>query len=767
MKKFVAFLSVFLFGIVSFAQQLSIGGWQTHMPYGQSIEVLNAGDKLINLSQYGVFTLDLKDSSIELITKLDGLSGVLINCGAYDSETKSLIIGYENLNIDIIKGNKIINVNDIFKKSITGLKVLHSINVIDKVAYINCGFATVLYDLEREEIRDTYYLGQNGNPLSIYEVAKLGNKIYASTDSGILEADYLNPNLANYQNWRKHGVADDYPPGNAAYSLTAFNGKLYAYFVNKTMEYDGLSWSVPSLIYQGGVSKYRTGNNNLIIVNTSSIVCYDNNLSPAEIYGAPALEYSVKSATYDNSGQLWIADFNNCLMKYKGINEQPTVKFKPNGPFGVSARRLAIENKKLLVASGSVGDNYSLKFLLNGVYTYQEGTWSNFNYLNNAVLDTFTDITVVVADPKSNKEYYGTFGKGLLEFNNNGFIKNYSYHNSTIGQTIGNPGQYRVSGLAYDSKNQLWVANYWAEKPISVLKTNGQWQSFEFPGVFSEYKYVADITIDRNDQKWVLMPFNNAILVFKENANGSVTYKKLTSGEGFGNLPKEATEVFSITEDLDGKIWVGTNSGVVVFYSPSSILQSGANIDAQPVRVVDGEFVQLLLATETVTTIKVDGANRKWMGTKNGAWLFSPDGTKQIKFFNMENSPLLANKINDIAIDQETGVVYFATDDGISSYRGDATEGKEENASNVKVFPNPVREGYSGSIAIQGLVNNANVKVTDINGVIVFKTIANGGQAIWNGRNFQGEKVSTGVYLVLSTDELGEQTLVKKILFIH
>ena len=155
------------------------------------------------------------------------------------------------------------------------------------------------------------------------------------------------------------------------------------------------------------------------------------------------------------------------------------------------------------------------------------------------------------------------------------------------------------------------------------------------------------------------------------------------------------------------------------------------------------------------------------MGTKNGAWLFSDDGAQQIHYFNTSNSPLLANKINDIAINAENGIVYFATDNGIVSYRSDATKGYEVNLDQVKVFPNPVKENYEGIIAIQGLVNNAEVKITDINGKLVFRTFANGGQANWDGKNFAAEKVSTGVYLVLATDDFGIETMVKKILVIH
>ena len=767
MKKLFAFVLLMITAGHTWSQSLSIGSWQTHMAYAQAIDVFETKQHLTVVSNFGVFNLDTKDSSLTVLSKLDGLTEVEISCAAYDPQNDAVIIGYKNTNIDIIKSNTIINVNDILKKSIVGLKVINSIDVIDGIAYINCGFATVLYDIAKLEVKDTYYLGNNGSNLAVYNMAVLNGKLYAATDSGILEADYSNTNLANYQNWRKHSITDSIPTGKAATLMAVFAGKLAAYVNNKTLIYNGQVWRMPSVIYQGGAKRLMSDANHLLIVNEIGVTVYDANLLAVDIYTSPNYIPSVRAARYDKKGQLWIADFYQGLCKYDGVNKPYAATYVPNGPYNVSARRLAIKNGKLIVASGSVGDNYTNKFIRNGIYTYDQGVWRNYNYLNYSVMDSFYDFTSVVFDNKLNKEYYGTLWKGLLEFENNEFVKNYSYHNSTLGEALGNDGQYRVSGMAVDSKNQLWVANHWAEKPISVKKANGTWQNFEFPGVFGELKYVADITIDRNDQKWVVIPASNAILVFKESTNGKVVYKKLTAGQGAGNLPKDATEVFAITEDLDGRIWVGTNAGVVVFYNPSAILQFGADIDAQPVRVIDGEFVQYLLASETVTCIKVDGANRKWMGTKNGAWLFSDDGAQQIHYFNTSNSPLLANKINDIAINGENGIVYFATDNGIVSYRSDATKGYEVNLDQVKVFPNPVRENYEGIIAIQGLVNNAEVKITDINGKLVFRTFANGGQANWDGKNFAAEKVSTGVYLVLATDDFGLETMVKKILVIH
>lgn len=750
--------------LTTYAQNTAIGSWRTHMPYQQAIEVLESGNQLYGICKSGIFTFNLQDSTFQTITKIDGLSDVSIKTAAIDKASGTVIIGYANTNIDVIRGKEIININDIFKKEIVGIKSINSIDCIDGIAYINCGFGTVLYDIAKNEIKDTYYLGKNGASLSIYNMAKLNDKLYAATDSGILEANINNPNLANYQNWTKHDSVQKYPSGKITSSLIAYHDKLIAKYGDSIRYYSNGVWATATTVFPAFVSKFVVDNDQLLVIENISVRTYDQNLQPLAVYYSDVSKYSVKSAIIDNSGAMWTADFYGGLIRI--INSTEVGKYFPQGPYETMARRLAISGNKMIVASGSVGDNFSNKFIQNGIYRLDNEIWSNINVYNYQPIDSFYDYTVVAIDPKSGREYYGTFWKGIIEVNNGQFVKNYSYHNSTIGEALGNPGQYRITGLAFDSKNQLWATNYWANKPVSVRKTNGEWQAFEFPGVFQELKYVSDITIDRNDQKWVCIPRSNAILVFKENANGTVTYKKLTSGEGSGNLPKDATQVLSITEDKDGKIWAGTNKGLVVFYNPSSILTS-SNIDGQPVKVIDGEFVQSLLENESINCIKIDGANRKWIGTSNGAWLFSEDGTEQLQYFNTSNSPLLSNAINDIAINPYSGEVFFASDNGIISYRSDATEGTEKNKELVKVFPNPVKSDYTGPIAIDGLVQNADVKITDISGKVVYHAKANGSQAIWYGTNFSGEKVTSGVYLVFSTDIEGVEVMVNKILVVR
>jgi hypothetical protein len=307
---------------------------------------------------------------------------------------------------------------------------------------------------------------------------------------------------------------------------------------------------------------------------------------------------------------------------------------------------------------------------------------------------------------------------------------------------------------------------------VNVRTESGQWYAFSIPGI-SGAPLFGDMTVDSYNQKWINVlgnnaPLGNGLVVYDDNGTLTETTddraRFLTTGAGKGNLP--STDIRAITEDLENEIWLGTSKGVAVMYSPSSVL-SADNYDVQQVLINQDGVNQYLLESEIVTAIAVDGANRKWIGTESGGlFLMSADGTKQILNFNEDNSPILSNYILALAIDQKTGEVFIGTNRGLISYKGDAIAGSG-GCSDVLVYPNPVRENYGGPIAIKGLVPNGNVKITDVSGNLVYETTALGTQAIWYGKKFNGEKVQTGVYLVFSSDEDGENTCVTKLLLIN
>ena len=385
---------------------------------------------------------------------------------------------------------------------------------------------------------------------------------------------------------------------------------------------------------------------------------------------------------------------------------------------------------------------------------------------------TYKDFYRIAIDPMDPEHYFvASWGYGLFEFQQDSLIKVYREGNSSLQSII--PGDYfRLGGLTFDYEGNLWVSNASVGSPISVLKKNGEWKSFDLGNKLSSSIYTGDIIADQNGYKWMILTSQTRGLVVMDD-NGTIDntdddrYEVVDVKDEYNSII--TNDIYSIAEDKDGNIWLGTNKGILVYYNPSAVFDK-ENFYAQPIIIPrnDGSGQgDPLLGTESVTSIVIDGANRKWLGTRNaGVSLVSDDGLSQLLNFTAENSPLLSNSITSIAINEKTGDVYFGTDKGIISYTADATGGAE-NYNSVYVFPNPVRENFTGDIAISGLLENTLVKITDLNGNLVFETISLGGQALWDGKNFRGEKVKTGVYLVFCSSEDGELSHVGKFLVVH
>ena len=315
-----------------------------------------------------------------------------------------------------------------------------------------------------------------------------------------------------------------------------------------------------------------------------------------------------------------------------------------------------------------------------------------------------------------------------------------------------------------DKTGNLWIGGSDVQNFLTVRKTNGTFQNFNFSSIAP---YVGRVHADKNNQVWVLFPRGNGIMVYKNNGFASpnpTNHKFLNSSEGNGKLPD--LSVHSIAEDLDGHIWIGTSKGVAVFYNPENII-GGSNFDCQQILITQDGYVQILLETERVNAITVDGANRKWIGTEaSGVFCVSPDGQKEIYHFTKDNSPLFSNQIIDMAYDEISGDVFIGTDRGVQSFRTLIVKG-EENYNQAHAYPNPVKPGYSGSVFVRGLMDASVVKITDINSNLVYETKSQGGQIEWPLKNLNGQKVAPGVYLVNCALADGSVGAVTKILVLN
>ncbi len=746
----------------SFAQ-IAVGEWRDHLPYSHALKVTEAENKIYCSTDISLFSYNKDDNSIEKLSKISGLSDIGFSSIEYSKENKVLLIAYSNGNIDLIENNTIYNISDIKRKQITGNKTINNIMFIDHYAYLSCGFGIVVLDIERKEIKDTYYIGENGSYINVFEMTFDGDSLYAATESGIYKADINCPNLLDFANWTKITNFPNY--NNKFNTITYFNDKIYVNYDSGEWAgdtiyiYDNGSWSYFDTSYHFRNYALATCYEKLIFASNNVVNVIDKEGTRTHhidtyTYSDNPFSPRAKDAILDKDDVLWVADNRKGLIKH--ITNGYTISYEsifPNGPLYKNVVDISIENDVLWAASGGI---WSYK----GVYEFINEQWNSYE-----IAGIFQIYSICINPYNPNYVYAGSVGCGVLEFYNHNLLNIYNDTNSSL-QKI---DEYVcVGGLALDSDNNLWVTNSMVTEPISVKTPDGTWKSFKCGGLINVSAVVTDIIVTKQNHKWIVISGGGGLFALDVNSTidniDDDKYKRFSILDENGAIINNT--IFSIAEDLEGTIWIGTAQGVVVYYNPENVF-SDENFYAQRIIIdIDGS-AQYLLETETVSAIAIDGANRKWFGTESsGVFLMSEDGTEQIFNFNTDNSPLLSNVITSIAINHNTGEVFFGTDKGIVSYKSTATKGDDE-FNQVYVYPNPVRENYSGLITIKGLVSASNVKITDISGNIVYETTAQGGQAIWDGKNFSGKKVHTGVYLVFCSNEDGSKTFVTKLLFIN
>ncbi|MDX1935860.1 MAG: two-component regulator propeller domain-containing protein, partial [Flavihumibacter sp.] len=425
---------------------------------------------------------------------------------------------------------------------------------------------------------------------------------------------------------------------------------------------------------------------------------------------------------------------------------------------------LTIKQEVLWVASGTVTANFTNTFNGTGIYQLANNEWRNINATILPVMDSLYDINTLAIDPADGSVWAGSFGGGLCNIKTNNTIQVFK-QNSFIEPSLGNPSFYRIAGLAFDNSSNLWISNYGAANNLVVRKADGSWKKIAVPYALTE-NAVAQIVTDDFNQVWIRSPKNNGLICYSSGSSidniADDRWKLFRAGKGNGNLPDN--NVLSIARDKNSFIWVGTAKGIGIIPCAQQLFTNNSCEAVLPI-VQQDNFAGYLFRDEEVQCIAVDGANRKWVGTKNGVWLLSEDAEKTIYRFTQNNSPLLSNDVLNITIDEKNGDVYFATANGLCSFRSTATEASVTK-NEVLVFPNPVPPGYNGTIAIRGLPENSIVKITELNGRLVHQTRSLGGQAVWNGKNYRGQTISTGVYLVLVSNESRQDKLVSKIVFI-
>jgi hypothetical protein len=763
------------------AQNIAIGEWRDHLPYINTVSVTASNENIYCATPYSIFYYNKSDNSINRLTRISGLSDVGISKIGFNKQNNTLLIAYGNTNIDLVTGNSIINMRDIIgSNAVTPEeKTINNLLFIGRKAYLSCGFGIVVLDMDKREISDTYFIGPNGLHLNVLDLTYNDTSFFAATESGIYSAYKNDPNLAYYGNWSKDLAV---PRPNAVYNAIAIvndrilinkYSEVYAndtifYFENGEWVLDTekfLNEDVLSIKVMEGkvyfVYKYFAHVRDMELNLLTSIWTYNYNKSPN---------------TNDVIGEgniIWIADRELGLVKR--IAENNCIFIYPNGPNNADVYDLSAIGNIVYAAPGGRDLSWNNLYKQASVSSFINNTWATYDKSEISALDTLRDILCVAINPNDPAQVFaGSWTNGMIELYNGQFKNMYGPENSGLDYKNNELPRCKVGGVKFDAAGRLWATSSHANNVLAVRIANGsslgEWHSFNL-GNYSSSVDLGPLMIDSYGQKWIINRDNRPIIVF--NDNGTITntsddkIKELSSATGNGAIP--GYKVYSMAEDKDGEVWIGTDEGVAVFYSPGNIFTTGYNFDAQRILIPrnDGSgLADILLEFETVTAIAVDGNNNKWIGTdRSGVFQISPDGQKELQHFTEQNSPLFSNNITSITI-TDNGEVFFGTAKGIISYRSTATPGNPV-FEDVYAYPNPVQPGYTGPIAIKGLVDQANFKITDISGTLIYSGRAEGGQAIWNGTNFSGRRAQSGVYLVFLTDDTGSEKLVTKILFIN
>ncbi len=740
----------------------SIGQWREHLPYQVAIDVAASETTVYAATPLSLFSVDAQTKEINRFSKVSGLSETGISSIAYDIPGKKLFIAYSNSNLDVLTATGIKNIPGLKRSTVSGNKNIYHIYPDGSRCYLSTGLGVIVVDAEKYEIRDTWAIGDGGGYVKTNAFARTSSAFYAATDQGLKRTAVTTANPGDFRSWQTLSGANGLALA-AARGVVNYNNKAIVLQNDSLFIENGNAWQ---LFFANGapIVTINVSNNRLLVSQAATsgpaqvVVLNDAGVVQRIIQRSNALPAPQKAVSVGTD--YWIADASESLVHVMGNEFE---NFKLSSPQNIVLGQMTAKDGVLWATAGSVNSSWNYQYNPSGVFKFENGQWSAFNLYTNQQLDTLLDFITVAIDPRDNSAWAGSFGGGLAHFENGGGLKIFK-QGSPIGSTVGDPTSYRVAGLAFDTENNLWVANFGSTRQLHVLKTDNSWQSFAAPFTLSE-NAVAQIVIDDASQKWIQAPLGNGLLVFDQGQfdnPGDDRWRLLKTSTGGGNLP--SNEVYCLAKDKNGAIWVGTANGIAVFQCPQDVFTTGCEAVLPVIR--EGAFASFLFRGQEVRSIAVDGANRKWVATASGVWLVSADGDKVLANYTEINSPLFSNDVRRLVIDGTTGEVFIATAKGLLSFRGSATEA-EEIKSSVVVFPNPVPPGYAGTIGIRGLPENSIVKITEPNGRLVFQTRSLGGQAIWDGKDYRGGRASTGVYLVLAVDNVKGEKVVGKIVFVR
>lgn len=702
--------------LTAFGQNIPIDSWRTHFSYRNARILESSNDKLFCAVQNGLFSLDLEDGSLNKISKIDGLSGAGISSLKYNRQSEVLAIGYQSGLIDLIFENEVANIRDFNELRESFDKVIFDVEIHNGFVYAATNIGIIVVSLTNKTILDNFRsIGDNAAELSVFELAQFENNLFAITSEGI-QYGSLSENLLDFNRWNR--IAQ---PQNSFRELTPINDKLYLVKNDSLLciiEND-LITEVANLGKR--IEKVRAHDGKVGLLASNQLTTWEATNGLQIVFSFSQIN---NATDFISNDRLWFADGK------VGLTDSDETALIPNGPISDNITNIELVDGKLYAFYGPAPEEFSGAYDSLGYNVFDGISWT-YNEIQN-----FYNI-VGVANYRNNM-YFSSVGAGIFDSNNQIILNS---NNSAFNQNRSNTG---VSISDMSVGRSLWVTSYDNQLPLMELNRDGEWMSYPISTLGSAIPTAIDVS--SGETLWVQRQFNNPVMLnIDDNSR-----REINSSSGLAN-----GSVTDIEIDNEDHAWVATTLGLTN-YAEASIIND--NIIGSSLSF-GGEVIYNDVA---VTSIASDGGARVWIADRDRLSVFSNNFLDRFFVFTERNSPIVSTSIIKMEYNSENGELYILTNRGLISYRSNSSRQNNRHQS-VAIFPNPVRPGYSGQVGIKGVVTDADIKITDINGKLIQNVRAFGGTASWDLQDYNGRRVQAGIYLIFSSNEDGEETFIDKI----
>lgn len=762
----------------TFSQQ--INSWTSHTSFNVVNDLLvDANGAIWGATNGGVFVFE-DGAFVQTLTTIDGLAELRAEVIKADSENNFIILGYESGRLDIIdtESGEITTLNDIQRADQFSPRSVNDILITEGNIFVATDFGIVVYNLNTLLVDNTFTkLGRFDRGITVNDIVIRDGVLYAGTLQGVAFGNFREDDLVLQSNWQNFSQTNGLP-GGLVQSIAFFDDNLYASVTEAgNFVYNGFNWQQSNTLGSQPVTEFEVSTDGSQLFGLTSNTVFRANRSGEQEtisvpLGRPALSLALGGSS---SFEFVIGSTAQGFLEYNG---QEFATRKADGPSVNFIDGLTFRNNTLYAGTtrSFVFGSPLNRFKTYNIFDGEE--WTTFNSLNTDALASQSFGNAFRTAVTDSTLYVGSWGTGVLRQDlTNNEITIFNRDNSALRGLPNSLNFIVTPGLELDSESGVWITSFLSQIPMFYQPPGSdEWVPIPKAQAVQNADQYFNMLVDQNDQKWVALRTRQQVgaglLVFDEgdlddpSDNRSI---KLNREFNNGNLPNLSVNAFA--EDQNGEVWIATSRGVARFLFAELILEPGAVQERRAQWLLNADTTAqspFLLRDIDATALAVNGANQKWIGTRDdGLWLVNEEGSRILTHFTTENSPLIDNSITSITIDPETGTVYIGTASGLVSFV-DVPTAPVDELSSLFVFPNPFSyDKHSGGINIENLTQATSVNIMTIDGHVVRRIEARGGRINWDGRNFDGQRLATGVYFIVALDNNTEEKAVGKVLIVR